>query len=207
MNETRSHKHSEVQQSSGEIRPCQCVQETDHHKGNDVLQIILMAPVIKEQNSLRIFPINRLNEDRLVLFYYLRTRSTSGLVWSIFFLSSGSFLAIAVSSQFEKACMMNRKTLIIMLRNNTIILALDSMFKVNFNIMQNESVTCFFIAIYIKLNFLNQSHLSGYPEVSSQRSHEHHFENDNSGICGEGQEHITVYQVGHFSKFPSKDNI
>lgn len=28
------------------------------------------------------------------------------------------------------------------------------MFKVNFNIMQNESVTCFFIAIYIKLIFL-----------------------------------------------------
>lgn len=136
VDETWTYKHSEVQQSRGEIRPRQCIQETDHHKGNDVLQIILMASVIKEQKSLRIYAINRLNEDRSVLLYYLRTRSTSELVWSIFFLSSGSFLIIAVSSKFWKDCVMNRNTLIIVycwgatLYNlYTRIIALDPMFK------------------------------------------------------------------------------
>lgn len=103
---------------------------------------------------------NWLNEDRRELCYYLRTRSTSGLVWSIFFLSSGSFLTIAVSSQFENDCMMNRNALNIgpIQRSNNIkpwhlengstdknnwhayIFALFNS-QVNFNITHNESVS------------------------------------------------------------------
>lgn len=44
------HKHPEVPESSGEIRPSECIQKTDHHKGNDVFQIILMASGIQEQS-------------------------------------------------------------------------------------------------------------------------------------------------------------
>lgn len=43
------HKHPEVQESRGEIRPSECIQKTDHHKGNNVFQVILMASVIQEQ--------------------------------------------------------------------------------------------------------------------------------------------------------------
>ncbi len=71
--------------------------------------------------------------------------------------------------------------------------------------MHNESVSSHLTFFYIKLKFLNYLHLSGYPEVCSQRGHEHHFEDYNSGICREGQEHIIVHQVSHFTKFPTKD--
>ncbi len=123
----------------------------------------------KYQKSLRIRSPNWLNEDRWELCYYRRTRSTSGLVWSIFFLSSGSFLAIAVSSQFEKDCMMNRNTLNIGLiqrsnnikpchlengstdKNNWHTYIYIALFngQVNFNIMHNESVSSHLTFLYI----------------------------------------------------------
>lgn len=49
VDEAWPHKHTEVQESRGEIRPSEWIQKTDHHKGNNVFQVILMASVIQEQ--------------------------------------------------------------------------------------------------------------------------------------------------------------
>lgn len=48
-------------------------------------------------------------------------------------------------------------------------------------------------------------HLSGDPVVYSQKGHGDHFEDDNGGVCGEGKEHIAVYQVGHLPIVPAKN--
>lgn len=103
VDKTWPYKEAEVEQSCGKLRSCQSVEQTDHHKGNNVLQVILVASGDKEQSSFL--------HTRLTFAYEeyqetsdLRTRSTSSLTRSIFFLSSAS-LAMRVSSMLANACL------------------------------------------------------------------------------------------------------
>lgn len=42
-------KNAKMKQSTWKFRSSQCVEQTDHHKGNDVLQVILVAPVEQKE--------------------------------------------------------------------------------------------------------------------------------------------------------------
>lgn len=43
VSDSTASEDAEVKQSSGQLRCGQCVEEADHHEGNDVLQVIQVA--------------------------------------------------------------------------------------------------------------------------------------------------------------------
>lgn len=107
VDKTWPNKQAEVEQSSEKLWYCQSVEQANHHKGNNVLQVILMASEDTKQSSF--------SHNRLMFHCFwnvwcmskrcldLRTRSTSSLTRSIFFFSSG-VLAMWVSSVLANAC-------------------------------------------------------------------------------------------------------
>lgn len=107
VDEAWPHKHPEVQESRGEIRPSEWIQKTDHHKGNNVFQVILMASMIQEQRhqkettSVEPSSLTQWYCHKTVLQVYRRTLSTSGSDLTSFFLSSVVFAKV-VSSMFAK---------------------------------------------------------------------------------------------------------